>query len=293
MAPGSQGARLGPGMPGALGRPPGRRRRGCRRPPRTWRTARNRRPATRRPHQADPARSRRGHPLRPALRTGTSRSAVRGRSPRAGTARAVPPGAAARPGWPRTTPARPQRGEGTPRQGTCRYAGAGAQVRSAPRRCQRRGRARRAGHDGQSWRLRESAASWRAYRDGRPEPPAVGAAFCSRRPASRPCNTVKRSLVTLGRYLPSCATRGNRRSARIRRPGVLLALSRISGALVTPPGRGRPGGRGLGGRRRTPTRRAPRRARGEVCRRTRSRQCPGRGRCRRRTRRSRRSDRQS
>ena len=40
MAPGGQGARPGPGMPGALGRPPGWRRRGCRRPPRTGRTAR-------------------------------------------------------------------------------------------------------------------------------------------------------------------------------------------------------------------------------------------------------------
>ena len=58
MAPGGQGARPGPGMPGALGRPPGWRRRGCRRPPRTGRTARSRRSATRPPHQAGPVRSR-------------------------------------------------------------------------------------------------------------------------------------------------------------------------------------------------------------------------------------------
>ena len=102
---------------------------------------------------------------------------------RAGTARAVPPGAAARPGWPRTTPARPRRGEGTPRRGTCRFAGAGAQARSAPRRCQRRGRARRAGHDGQSWRPRQSAASCRACHDGRPEPSTAGG-LCGRQPGT-------------------------------------------------------------------------------------------------------------
>ena len=60
-------------MPGAPGRPPGRRRRGCRRPLRTGRTARSRRSATRRPHQAGLVRSRPGGLPRPALRTGASR----------------------------------------------------------------------------------------------------------------------------------------------------------------------------------------------------------------------------
>ena len=52
---------------------PGWRRRGCRRPPRTGRTARSRRPATRPPHQdqAGPgSNSRHGGLLRPAPRTG-------------------------------------------------------------------------------------------------------------------------------------------------------------------------------------------------------------------------------
>jgi hypothetical protein len=57
MTPGGLGACPGPGMLGALGRPLGRRRRGCRRPPRTWRTARSRRPASRRPPRAGPVRS--------------------------------------------------------------------------------------------------------------------------------------------------------------------------------------------------------------------------------------------
>ena len=88
-----QGPRLGPGMPGALGRPPGWRRRGCRRPPRTGRTARSRRSATRPPHQAGPVRSRREGLLQPAPRTGASCFPVRARCTRAGTARVVPPGA--------------------------------------------------------------------------------------------------------------------------------------------------------------------------------------------------------
>ena len=79
MAPGGQGPRLGPGMPGALGRPPGWRRRGCRRPPRTERTARSRRSATRPPHQAGPVRSRREGLLQPAPRTGASCFPVRAR----------------------------------------------------------------------------------------------------------------------------------------------------------------------------------------------------------------------
>ena len=109
MASGRRVLRPGPGMPGVLGRLPCLRRRGCRRPLRTWRTARSRRSATRRLRPAGPAQFRRGRPLRPGLRTGASRSAVPGRRTRAGTARVVPPGAAARPGWPRTSPARPRR----------------------------------------------------------------------------------------------------------------------------------------------------------------------------------------
>jgi hypothetical protein len=64
MAPGRQGLRPGPGTPGARGRLPGWRRRGCRRPPRTWRTARSRRSATGR--------------LRPAVRFGPAVDARRG-----------------------------------------------------------------------------------------------------------------------------------------------------------------------------------------------------------------------
>ena len=70
-------------------------------------------------------RSRRAGLLRPAPRTGASRSGGRGRRARAGTARAVPPGPAGRPGWPRTSPARPRRRGGTPRRGRCCLAGAG------------------------------------------------------------------------------------------------------------------------------------------------------------------------
>ena len=80
----------GPGMPGAPGRPPGWRRRGCRRPPRTGRPATSRRPATRRPRQAGPVRSRQGRLPRPAPRTGAWCSAGRARCTRAGTARVVP-----------------------------------------------------------------------------------------------------------------------------------------------------------------------------------------------------------
>ena len=80
----------GPGMPGAPGRPPGWRRRGCRRPPRTGRPATSRRPATRRPRQAGPVRSRQGRLPRPAPRTGAWCSARRARCTRAGTARVVP-----------------------------------------------------------------------------------------------------------------------------------------------------------------------------------------------------------
>ena len=65
-------------MPDAPARPPGSRRRGCSRPPRTGRTARSHRSATRRPHPADPVRSRHAGPLRPAPRTGTSCFAGRG-----------------------------------------------------------------------------------------------------------------------------------------------------------------------------------------------------------------------
>ena len=111
MAPAGQGGLSDPGMPGAPGRSPGWRRRGCRRPPRMRRTARSRRPATRRPHPAGPVQSRHGRPPRPAPRTGAWRSADRGRCARAGTDRAVPQAGADQPGWPRTTPARPRRGE--------------------------------------------------------------------------------------------------------------------------------------------------------------------------------------
>jgi hypothetical protein len=113
-----------------------------------------------------------------------------------------PPGPAARPGWPRTTPARRRPGEGAPRRGTCRFAGAGAQARSAPRRCQRRVRARRAGHDGLLPPPRQSDASCRACDDGRPGPSAAGG-LCGRQlgPGTRQRGETC-SLVTLGHYLP-------------------------------------------------------------------------------------------
>ena len=57
---------------------PGWRRRGCRRPPRTGRTARNRRSATRRPDPAGPVWSRDEGLPRRALRTGASCFAGRG-----------------------------------------------------------------------------------------------------------------------------------------------------------------------------------------------------------------------
>jgi hypothetical protein len=144
---------------------------GCRRPPRTGRTATSRRPATRPPHQAGPVQSRHGGPLRPAPRTGAWCSAGRGRCTRAGTARVDPPRPAGRPGWPRTSPARPRLGGGTPPRGRSYPADAAAQARSPARRRQRRGRARRAGHGGRSRCPRGSAASWQAHTDGRAEPP--------------------------------------------------------------------------------------------------------------------------
>jgi hypothetical protein len=91
IALGGQGAGLGPGMPGGPVRPSGWRRRGCRRSPRTGRTARSRRSATRRSPQAGPVSCRHGGLLRPALRTGASCFPGRGRCTRAGTARVVPP----------------------------------------------------------------------------------------------------------------------------------------------------------------------------------------------------------
>ncbi len=118
MVPDRRSAEPGPGMPGLAARPPGWRRRGRRRPQRTRRIARSRRFATRRPHPAGPGRSRHEELPQPALHTGTSCSAGRGRRTRARTARVVPPGAGGRPGRPRTNPARPQRGGGTPRRGS-------------------------------------------------------------------------------------------------------------------------------------------------------------------------------
>ena len=103
-------------MPGAPARPPGWRPRGCRRSPRTGRTARSRQPATRRPHPAGPVRSRYGGLLRPERRTGAWCFAGHGRCTRAGTARVVPPREAGRPGWSRTSPARPRQGGGAPRR---------------------------------------------------------------------------------------------------------------------------------------------------------------------------------
>ena len=171
MAPGGQVAGPGPGMPGAPARPPGWRPRGCRRSPRTGRTARSRQPATRRPHPAGPVRSRYGGLLRPERRTGAWCFAGHGRCTRAGTARVVPPREAGRPGWSRTSPARPRQGGGAPRRGRCCPAGAAAQARSPARRPQRRAPARRAPRGGRSRCPQGQAASWQAYHHGRAEPP--------------------------------------------------------------------------------------------------------------------------
>jgi hypothetical protein len=119
MAPGGQGTGPDPGMPGAPARPPGWRRHGGRRPPRTRRTARSHRSATRRPCSAGPLRSCPAGLPRPAPRTGACGFAGRGRRARARTARTVPAGAAGRPGWPGISPACPRRGGGTPRRGRC------------------------------------------------------------------------------------------------------------------------------------------------------------------------------
>jgi hypothetical protein len=77
-------------MPGVPARPPGWRRRGCRRRSRTGHIARSRRPAIRRPHQAGPGRCRHGGLLRPALRTGASCFAGRRRCARARPASPAP-----------------------------------------------------------------------------------------------------------------------------------------------------------------------------------------------------------
>ena len=207
MALDGQGARVGPGMPGAPARPPGWRR-GCTRPPRTARTARSRRSATTRPHQAGPVRSRHGGLPRPAPRTGAWCCVGRGRWSRAGTARVVPPRAAGRPGWPRTSSARPRRGGGTPRRGRYCPAGAGAQARSPARRGQRRGRARRAGPGGRSCCPQGPAASWQAYPDGRAEPPIAGRPY-QQMPVGRAAQR-RRPLVTLRRCPMSCVTHVNR-----------------------------------------------------------------------------------
>jgi hypothetical protein len=174
-------------MPDLPGRPPGWRQRGCRRRPRTGRTARSRRSATRRPHPGL-VRSRHGGLLRPALRTGASCFPGRGPRTRAGTARIVLQGQRAGPAG----PAPVQRVGGEVEE---HLAGVGviSRVQGASSltssKCQRRGRARRAGHGGRSRCPRESAASWQAYPDGTAEPPIAG----------RP---------SIGRWLPRGATSG-------------------------------------------------------------------------------------
>ena len=98
MAPGGQGGGPGPGMPGVPARPPGWRRRGCRRPPRTGCTARSRRSATRPPHQAGPVRSRHEGLLRPTppVAVAERQRHARGRR-RAGRQQRPPPARRVRP----------------------------------------------------------------------------------------------------------------------------------------------------------------------------------------------------
>ena len=67
--------------------------------------------------------------------------------------------------------------------------GAGAQARSATRRCLRRGPARRAGSGGRSQCPPGSAASWQAYPDTRAGPPVTGRP-CRPMPAADRCSAV-------------------------------------------------------------------------------------------------------
>ena len=90
------------------------------------------------------------------------------------------PGAPERPpGWPRTTPVQPVEQDATGGHGIVR-----------------------------GWSL---PAGYVTTADQNRQPRAT---FAAARPAPRPCSAVGSALVTLGRYLPSCATRGSRRSAR-------------------------------------------------------------------------------
>ena len=155
MALGGQGARLAPGMPGAPGRPPGWRRRGCRRPPRTGRTARSRRSATRRPHQAGPVRSRRGAAAAAkhcVLELGVPPAAEGGlgQEPLAQSLQGQRIGPAG--------PAPVQRVRGEAEEHLAREGVVarvqGRKLAHQTRRRQRRGRARRAGPGGQSRRPR-------------------------------------------------------------------------------------------------------------------------------------------
>ena len=187
-------------MPGVLGRPPGWQRRGCRRLPRTRRTARSRRPATRRPHQAGPARSRRGQLLRPGLRTGALRSAVAegclGQEPLAESLQGQRLGPAG--------PAPLQRIRGEVKEHL-----AGKRVVS---RVQGRKLAQQLSDvsvAGQA--VEQDTTGSHGILGGRPLPARhvttvdqnrqPRAAFAGDHLAPRPCNRVKRSLVTLGRYL--------------------------------------------------------------------------------------------
>ena len=238
----SRTGRYGVGWPGrwrrswhacAPARPPGWRRRGCRRPPRTARTARSRRSATTRPHQAGPVRSRHGGLLRPARRTGASCFAGRGRCARARTARVVPPTAAGQPGWPCTSSACPRRGAGTPRPGKVLYRGcSGASSLTSSKMS-----ASRASPSSRTRRAVMLSSGVGRFLTGR-HITTVGQNHRSPGGLSGGCPSPagtaqrRRPLVTLRRCPVSCVTHVNRRSVCRWRRAVWRAGRSVAGVMV-------------------------------------------------------------
>jgi hypothetical protein len=132
-----------PGIPGARAHPLGPRRRGCRQPLRTTRTARSRQPATRQLHPAGQAGLPREAPA--AARTANwSLCLSRPRNEHPGRNRSrIPSKATGSARLAAHQPARRRPGQGRPRPGTCRCEDARAPAPAQGRRC-RPGPARRA-----------------------------------------------------------------------------------------------------------------------------------------------------
>ena len=174
MAPGGQGGGPGPGMPGAPARPPGWRRRRCRRPPRTGRTATSRRPC----HQAtSSSRSGSVPPWRAAAASTAYWSLLfcRPRKVHSGKNRSRSP----------------SRGSGSARLAPHQFSASAARRRNtSPGKVLSRGcsgassltspemSASRASPASRIWRAVTASsgtgASWQAYPDGRAEPPIAG-----------------------------------------------------------------------------------------------------------------------